>query len=195
MKYLNGVRATNDAALIAIQAKTDNLPTDPADESLIEAAITAAHATTDGKIDTIDANVDSILAITGAPVRKVITFADTGADVPVFTVTGGVRVKIIVICTTSLASAAGCTIGLKAGDGELIPATSSTDLIAGEIWNDATPTLMLERYYDAVLDYVIGDGTDISIDVEDAKQVDSGVLAFNLTFEPITADGAVVAAA
>ena len=36
----------------AIKAKTDALPTDPADESLVEAAITTAHATTDAAIST-----------------------------------------------------------------------------------------------------------------------------------------------
>lgn len=45
---------------VAIKAKTDALPSDPADESLIEAAITAAHATTDGKVDTVDTIVDAI---------------------------------------------------------------------------------------------------------------------------------------
>ena len=49
-----------DTVADAIKAKTDNLPADPADESAIEAAITAAHATTDGKIDTIDGLVDNI---------------------------------------------------------------------------------------------------------------------------------------
>jgi len=48
----------------AIKAKTDALPTDPADESAVEAAITAAHATTDGKIDTVDTVVDAIKAQT-----------------------------------------------------------------------------------------------------------------------------------
>jgi hypothetical protein len=49
-----------DTNVPAIKAKTDALPTDPADESLIEAAITAAHATTDGKVDTVDTVVDAI---------------------------------------------------------------------------------------------------------------------------------------
>ena len=44
----------------AIKTKTDALPSDPADESAVEAAITAAHATTDGKVDTVDTVVDAI---------------------------------------------------------------------------------------------------------------------------------------
>jgi len=38
-------------SVTAIEAKTDLIPTDPADQSQVEAAITAAHATTDGKLD------------------------------------------------------------------------------------------------------------------------------------------------
>ena len=51
---------TVDTVVDAIKAKTDNLPTDPADESLLEAAITAAHVATDADIATVDGNVDAI---------------------------------------------------------------------------------------------------------------------------------------
>ena len=39
------------AAIDAIQAKTDNLPSDPADESAVESAISTAHSTTDAKVE------------------------------------------------------------------------------------------------------------------------------------------------
>jgi len=56
-----------DLLIDAIKAKTDNLPADPADESSIEAAITAAHATTNSKIDAVDDYVDTeITAIKNA---------------------------------------------------------------------------------------------------------------------------------
>lgn len=58
--WVNGGRL--DLLIDAIKAKTDNLPSDPADESLIEAAITAAHATTNGKIDAVDDFVDTEVA-------------------------------------------------------------------------------------------------------------------------------------
>ena len=48
----------------AVKAKTDNLPTDPADASVVDAAITAAHGTTDGLITTVDTVVDGIVTIT-----------------------------------------------------------------------------------------------------------------------------------
>jgi hypothetical protein len=61
--------------LDAIKAKTDNLPTDPADESLLEAAITAAHATTDGKVDTVDTVVDAIKVQTDK-MPRIVSFMD-----------------------------------------------------------------------------------------------------------------------
>lgn len=48
--------------LTLIKAKTDNLPSDPADQSAVEAAITAAHSTTNGKIDAVDDFVDTEVA-------------------------------------------------------------------------------------------------------------------------------------
>lgn len=64
----SSVVTDKDDEIDAIKAKTDLLPTDPADESLIEAAITAAHATTDAKIDAVgdyvDTEITAIKAVT-----------------------------------------------------------------------------------------------------------------------------------
>lgn len=54
--------ADHTANIAEIKAKTDNLPTDPADQSAVEAAITAAHSTTNGKIDAVDDYVDTEIA-------------------------------------------------------------------------------------------------------------------------------------
>jgi hypothetical protein len=48
------------ADIEAIKNKTDNLPSDPADESLLEAAIALAHSTTDGKVDALQLDVTAI---------------------------------------------------------------------------------------------------------------------------------------
>jgi hypothetical protein len=50
------------AGVAAVKTKTDNLPSDPADESLIEAAITSAHSATNSKIDAVDDYVDTEVA-------------------------------------------------------------------------------------------------------------------------------------
>jgi len=57
--------ATVDTVVDAIQAKTDNLPSDPADASVVAGLI----STVEGKIDTIDTNVDAILVDTGTTLQ------------------------------------------------------------------------------------------------------------------------------
>ncbi len=52
------------------------IPSDPGDQSAIEAAITAAHATTDGKVDAVKAVVDGINAIVG-PAKTLSPANDT----------------------------------------------------------------------------------------------------------------------
>lgn len=51
-----------DLLIDGIKAKTDNLPSDPADQSAVEVAITAAHSTTNGKIDAVDDFIDTEIA-------------------------------------------------------------------------------------------------------------------------------------
>ena len=51
--------ATVDSNVDAVKLKTDNLPSDPADQSAVEAAIAAAHTTTDGKVDAVQADLDN----------------------------------------------------------------------------------------------------------------------------------------
>jgi hypothetical protein len=55
-----------DTEVAAIKAKTDNLPSDPADQSAVEAAITSAVAAlaTQASVDVIDALIDAIKAKT-----------------------------------------------------------------------------------------------------------------------------------
>lgn len=51
--------ATAQGNITSILGYVDALPSDPADQSAVEAAITAAHATTNGKIDAIEAALPS----------------------------------------------------------------------------------------------------------------------------------------
>jgi|LSQX01.1.fsa_nt_gb hypothetical protein len=62
---VNGGRL--DLLIDAIKAKTDTIPTDPADQSAVEAAIAAATAplATTAALAIVDANVDAILEDTG----------------------------------------------------------------------------------------------------------------------------------
>jgi hypothetical protein len=58
----SGYTAPDNASVTAIKAKTDNLPSDPADQSLVDAAIAAVKEDTD-KIDAVKANTDLIPAL------------------------------------------------------------------------------------------------------------------------------------
>lgn len=82
---------TIDTVVDAIKAKTDNLPTDPADDSDIDTQLAAIKSDTaailvdtgttlDGKIDTIDTNVDAILVDTGTTLDGKIDTIDSVVD-------------------------------------------------------------------------------------------------------------------
>lgn len=65
--------ATVDTIVDAIKLKTDNLPSDPADQSLVEAAITSAHTSTDSTLTTILGHIDTEIAD---------ILMDTGTTIP-----------------------------------------------------------------------------------------------------------------
>lgn len=69
-----------DTEVAAIKAKTDNLPSDPADQSMIEAAITSATSSlaTAANLAIVDTVVDAILADTGTDGVVVATGSKTG---------------------------------------------------------------------------------------------------------------------
>jgi len=130
----------------------------------------------------------------GEPVTKTITFANLAAAANLFTITGDVVVKILAICTTSLASAGGCTVsvGIAADPDAILPATDVTVLDAREIWKDITASSEIESWTSSVRHYVITDGNDIIINP--SAQVDSGALVFYCFFIPLSSDGDVTAA-
>jgi len=170
-------------------------------ETKLDTAI-ANIATLDGKVVTVDGVVDSILATMALPkiARKIYTFNATAvAPYTIFTVTGAVKVKLYAVCTTGLTPAvAGATVslGIVGTVAQFIAATLAADLVAGELWYDASPTTLIDL--DSVVSAgtmaktVIGDGADIIIDVA-VQAITSGVIEFMVEFEPVTTDGNVVA--
>jgi len=124
--------------------------------------------------------------------KKSYTFVNNSTGVlPLFTVTGGVAVKILAVCSTGLTSDDVGTLQLNSGVTELIAASTATDFLAGEIWCDNTPTTKVQALSTSILEFIIGDGGDLSLTV--ANTVDSGVLEFMIEWKAITSDGAVVA--
>ena len=169
----------------------------------------ASSGGVEGKIDTIDTNVDSILVDTGTTlpalltgstrsVQHEVTFT-AGGDGSVgshalFTVTGAVRLRVIAHCTTSLTIQAGATleVGYVGATTAFIALTAGDTIDVGEIWHDATSDAIIEAN-SVYTTYYLGGSTDITFDVR-TDTIDTGVIEFVCEYEPVTTGATVVAA-
>lgn len=162
----------------------------------INVKVTAVDDFVDTEVAAIKVETDKIAGfIAGGGIgsgiaRKTVTFANTGEDVTLFTVTGDVIVRLVAVCGTNLASAAGANVGVDAGAVALIADTDCTLIDAGEIWHDTTPDANAEAT-SVMKEYIISNGVDITLDVETAKQVDSGVINFYCIWTALSSNGAV----
>jgi hypothetical protein len=131
--------------------------------------------------------------------RKTYTFvtATTGAvgTHTIFTVVGVVKLKLYASCKTACIAAVGgalIEVGTPASTAGLIAQTTAADLIAGEIWDDASPTTKIEPEAN-IPEVIVGDGADIGIKIT-TQAVASGVIEFYAEYTPLSSDGALVAA-
>ena len=131
--------------------------------------------------------------------HKSVTFnGTTGAgeagEIDLFTVTGGVIIRLACICTTSLTSGAGATVevGISGSTAAFIAQTTAVDIDGGEIWHDATPDAEIEATT-VMADYILGNGNDIILTVA-TDNVSTGVLQFQAWWTPITSGASVVVA-
>lgn len=120
---------------------------------------------------------------------------NTVATHELFTVTGLVRVKIVAEVTTTGDDTSGNTATIQLGtetdtDG-FIAVTDVDDLLEGEIWYDATPTVKFDDTSSVLLDKIVN-GEDIGIEIG-GEAATAGVIVFHCWYEPISSDGAVVA--
>lgn len=128
-------------------------------------------------------------------------FTDDGgvqAAFTIFTVTGDVILQCHAICDVALTSVGTPTIELGfAGDTNEIIAqiVDATDLVADEIWNDATPTLTTERISEGGLPFrhIVANGQDVIMTLGGAD-LTAGDIDFYALWRPLSADGLVVAA-
>jgi hypothetical protein len=166
------------AETVLIKAKTDLIPSDPADQSDVESAITAAHAITDGLI------VDE-----GYLINKEITY-DGSASYTAFTVTGLVLAKVFGYITTPLTNSATPTsVGTASSAAGLIAATAGEAMqTANQVWVDNAPS-KFEAFPTAYS--IIGNGEDIVV-VGDTD-LSAGVVTLYCLWKPISDDGNVVA--
>jgi hypothetical protein len=132
-------------------------------------------------------------------VYKTVAF-DGGAGsggigtVALFTVTGAVKIKITAICTETLVGAATLECGYAGTtNGIIAQIANATALIAGEIWYDATPTTVVDTVANGELQFILGNGQDLYLTVG-AANITDGTITFKIVWEPLTSNGAVVAA-
>jgi len=129
-------------------------------------------------------------------------FGDDGGSqgaFTIFTVTGDVLLQVFGICNTQPAVSAGTpTIELGvSGDTNAYIAqiVNATDLIANEVWLDATPTLTQEILDPAVIPrtWIVANGQDTILTIGGAGPTAGGI-DFYALWRPLSADGNVVAA-
>jgi hypothetical protein len=112
----------------------------------------------------------------------------------VFTVTGDVLIHAIFgICEDAVTGAGAIELGITGGDTDLyIAQTTAADLIANEIWIDASPTLTAEQIDLTGLSFVMGGGQDISFLVS-GSNITAGKINFYCIWSPLSTDGALAA--
>ena len=122
---------------------------------------------------------------------------DTGAQAAytVFTVTGEILIHAIFgICEDAVTGAGAIALGITGGDTDVyIASTTAADLIANEIWYDASPTLTAEQIDLTGLSFVVANGQDIDFLISGAD-VTAGKVNLYCIWSPLSVDGNVVAA-
>lgn len=135
--------------------------------------------------------------------QKVVAFtgaAGNGAvgTVALFTVTGGVRLRLVCICTENLAEAgatATIEVGIAGATTTFIAQVNAVEIDAGEIWHDGTPDSANELWSvtATTAERILGNGQDIIATIG-AQNVTDGTLVFTAYWTPLTSTGLVVAA-
>ena len=126
--------------------------------------------------------------------RKTVEFSNNTVDIPLFTVTGDVIIRLVAVCGANVVSAGGANIGVDAGSTALIAETDCTHLAEGEIWHDNSPDSPVELL-SVIKEYILANGTDIVLDIQSEKQVDSGTISFYCFWTALSSNGAVAASA
>ena len=116
----------------------------------------------------------------------------------IFTVTGDVLLQVFGICDVAPTSGGTSTIELGvSGDtaGFIAQITDATDLIANEVWLDATPTLTKEILDPAAIPrtWIVANGQDVILTIGGADTT-AGDIDFYALWRPLSGDGEVVAA-
>jgi len=111
-----------------------------------------------------------------------------------FNVTGTVLVKIFGICTVNLAGAGKLEVGVTGNTAALIAQIAdATDLDAGDIFADATPTLGATLFADVLGPYIVANGLDI-YETSSVTDITAGNIQYICLWRPLSPDGNVESA-
>jgi hypothetical protein len=145
--------------------------------------------------DSLSKNCPNFLSVT---VDFASTTWNTAASHEVFTVTGTVRVRLVVVCTENMADAdnSGTMIlGVAGSTSAFIGATTTTEIDANDFWCDTSPAeTICAATSSVVLDRIIYNGADIGYTIANTAAT-NGTMIFYCWWEPLSSDGAVVAGA
>lgn len=124
--------------------------------------------------------------------------ADAGAQgaLTLFTVSGDVVCSVIGVCNTALTGAtATIEVGVSGNTAVLIAQATGTDLIANEIYHDASPTTTVEavELFGGAKTFIITNGQDIIFTIGTAD-LTAGDVDFYCAWRPLSPDAYIVAA-
>lgn len=118
---------------------------------------------------------------------------DTGHTTTLFQVNGDVIVRIFGVCTVDVAGASGTLeVGVTGNTAALIAMTTATDIDAGKIWSDTTPTLGVDTLASVLGPFLVVNGSDI---IETVKTTDlsGGNIYYVCMWKPLTPGSNVIA--
>jgi hypothetical protein len=119
---------------------------------------------------------------------------NTQASHELFTVTGMVRMRIIAECTATLTDTGNSgtiQLGVEGATNAFISSTDSDDIVTGDLWYDATPTLAYDTASSVIIDKVVNGGLDVGYEIG-GEALTGGSMTFHCWWEPLNATGAVV---
>ncbi len=122
---------------------------------------------------------------------------DTGATNPytLFTVTGDVKLQVFGVCDIAITGAGTIEVGVSGDTAAFIAQATGADLIANEVWVDATPTLTKEIADPAAVPrtWIVSNGQDVIFTIAGAV-LTAGDVDFYCIWQPLEAGATVVAA-
>jgi len=163
------------------------------DVSAVSTAIATLQTVVKGT-DGLDYGASNYIGVT-VPMNSATW--NTAASHEILTITGMVRVKIIAECTATLTdsgNAGTIQLGVEGATSAFIASTDSDDIVTGDLWYDATPTLGVDTTSSVVIDKIIAGGLDVGYEIG-GEALTGGTLVFHCWWTPLNATGAVVAGA